>query len=57
MIDIDDLPEGEDLHATPENSLQQNLPGGALAAKVCGCGLEKGICDLTCEAVVPTEGV
>lgn len=57
MIDIDDLPEGEDLHAAPENSLQQNLPGGALAAKLCGCGLEKGICDLTCEVVVPTEGV
>jgi len=45
-----------DLHATPETSLQQNLPGEAIITKFCDCGLEKGSCDLTCKVVSPTEG-
>jgi hypothetical protein len=56
MRDIDAPDEGMDLHATPETSLQQNLPGEAIITKFCDCGLEKGSCDLTCKVVSPTEG-
>lgn len=57
MIDIDQQSEGEDLHTPPETTLQQNLPGEPLGATFCTCGLDKGLCDFTCEVVGPTEGV
>jgi hypothetical protein len=57
MRDIDTPDEGLNLHAVPENTLEQNLTGEPLTGKLCECGLEKGRCDLTCEVIAPTEGL
>lgn len=57
MTDLEEVPEGDDLHKVVDSDMQMNLGGGSLSTPPCTCSLNKESCDLTCDAVAPTEGV